>query len=114
MRRYVAASCAVYVAWDSRRGCRYVGSVCREGAGAVGDRRAPAGAWCVLTVLPLADQAALEVVRSTEGWTARLLNPVDGSAHPRIDLAKTPADLALRAGRRTDFTGSGGAVEGVA
>ncbi|WP_030720234.1 hypothetical protein [Streptomyces griseus] len=125
VRRYVAASCAVYVAWDSRRGCRYVGSVCREGAGAVGDRLAehyahPAtgvlrrGAWCVLTVLPLADQAALEVVRSAEGWTARLLDPVDGSAHPRIDLAKTPADLALRAGRRTDFTGSGGAVEGVA
>jgi hypothetical protein len=104
VRRRVAASCAVYVAWDSRCGCRYVGSVCRQGRGAVGDRLAEhyahptagafrRGAWCLLTVLPLADQAALEVVRNAEGWTARLLNPVDGSAHPRVDLAQTPAVL---------------------
>ncbi|MFJ2651867.1 hypothetical protein ACIO1C_34730 [Streptomyces sp. NPDC087420] len=104
VRRRVTASCAVYVAWDSRCGCRYVGSVCRQGRGAVGDRLAEhyahptAGASrrearCLLTVLPLADQTALEAVRNAEGWTARLLNPVDGSAHPRVDLTQTPATL---------------------
>ena len=120
VRRRVAASCAVYVAWDSRRRCRYVGSVCRQGSGAVGDRLAEhyahpttgaarRGAWLLLTVLPLADLSALEVVRSTEGWTARLLNPLDGSAHPRVDLAQTPAALALDASRQAQF-GPAGAV----
>ncbi|MEU5756236.1 hypothetical protein ACFU5B_37445 [Streptomyces murinus] len=120
VRRRVAASCAVYVAWDSRRGCRYVGSVCRQGASAVGDRLAEhyghptAGlarqeAWTLLTVLPLADQADMEVVRSAEGWTARLLNPVDGSAHPRVDLAQTPAELVSRPSRQAQFTATVGA-----
>jgi hypothetical protein len=104
VRRRVTASCAVYVAWDNRRGCRYVGSVCRQGPGAVGDRLAEhyahrtAGAsrrtsWCLLTVLPLSEGTGLEAVRVAEGWTARLLNPADGSAHPRVDLAQTPATL---------------------
>ncbi|MFF3459720.1 hypothetical protein ACFYXH_36575 [Streptomyces sp. NPDC002730] len=125
VRRRVTASCAVYVAWDSRCGCRYVGSVCRQGAGAVGDRLAEhyahpttgvlrRGAWSLLTVLPLADQAALEVVRNAEGWTARLLNPVDGSAHPRINLAQTPAALVSRPARETEFIRSGGALWGPA
>ncbi|MBX4179041.1 hypothetical protein [Streptomyces geysiriensis] len=102
VRRRATASCAVYVAWDNRRGCRYVGSVCRPGA--VGDRLAEhyahrtAGAsrrtsWCLLTVLPQAKGTPLEAVRVAEGWTARLLNPADGSAHPRVDLPQTPATL---------------------
>ncbi|MEV0850593.1 hypothetical protein ACIBUR_02935 [Streptomyces anulatus] len=118
VRRRVGASCAVYVAWDSRRGCQYVGSVCRQGPGAVGDRLAEhyahpttgvirQGAWSLLTVLPLADQSALEVVRNAEGWTARLLNPLDGSAHPRVDLTQTPAALALHVVRQTPFTDPG-------
>ncbi|MEU1782130.1 hypothetical protein ABZ545_21970 [Streptomyces abikoensis] len=105
VRRRVAASCAVYVAWDNRRECRYVGSVCRQGPGAVGDRLAEhythrtAGmsrraSWCLLTVFPLLEGVPLEVVRNAEGWTARLLNPADGSAHPRVDLTQTPATLA--------------------
>ncbi|GAA1042191.1 hypothetical protein GCM10009566_42660 [Streptomyces murinus] len=105
VRRQVAASCAVYVAWDNRRGCRYVGSVCRQGPGAVGDRLAEhyahrtAGgsrrtSWCLLTVLPLSEGIPLEAVRNAEGWAARLLNPADGSAHPRVDLMQTPATLA--------------------
>ncbi|MER5842758.1 hypothetical protein ABT099_21120 [Streptomyces prasinus] len=104
VRRRVAASCAVYVAWDNRRGCRYVGSVCRQGPGAVGDRLAEhyahraAGlarrtSWCLLTVLPLAERTPLEAVRVAEGWAARLLNPADGSAHPRVDLTQTLATL---------------------
>jgi hypothetical protein len=35
----------------------------------------------------------LKAVRVAEGWTARLLNPADGSAHPRVDLTQTPATL---------------------
>ncbi|KMS91948.1 hypothetical protein ACZ91_07040 [Streptomyces regensis] len=104
VRRRVAANCAVYVAWDNRRGCRYVGSVCRQGPGAVGDRLAEhyahrtAGvsrrtSWCLLTVLSLSEGTSLEAVRNAEGWTARLLNPADGSAHPRVDLTQTPATL---------------------
>lgn len=104
VRRRVEACCAVYVAWDNRYGCRYVGSVCRRGRSAVGDRlgehyaHRTAGAarrmsWCLLTVLPLVEGIELEAVRNAEGWTARLLNPVDGSAHPRVDLTHTPASL---------------------
>ncbi|WNO70120.1 hypothetical protein [Streptomyces sp. AM8-1-1] len=104
VRRRVAASCAVYVAWDNRGGCRYVGSVCRQGPCAVGDRLAEHYAhrtvgvsrrtsWCLLTVLPLSEGTPLEAVRVAEGWTARLLNPADGSAHPRVDLTQTPATL---------------------
>lgn len=104
VRRRVAASCAVYVAWDNRRGCRYVGSVCRQGPGAVGDRLAEhyahrtsgvarRASWCLLTVLPLPEGTSLKAVRVAEGWTARLLNPADGSAHPRVDLTQTPATL---------------------
>jgi hypothetical protein len=104
VHRQVAARCAVYIAWDNRRGCRYVGSVWRQGPGAVGDRLAEhyahrtAGvsrrmSWCLLTVLPLSEGAPLEAVRVAEGWTARLLNPADGSAHPRVDLTQTPTTL---------------------
>ncbi|MGC0344332.1 hypothetical protein [Streptomyces sp. SLBN-8D4] len=104
VRRRVAGSCAVYVAWDNRRGCRYVGSVCRQGPGAVGGRLAEhyahrtAGvsrrtSWCLLTVLPLSEGTPLEAVRVAEGWTARLLSPADGSAHPRVDLTQTLATL---------------------
>ncbi|MFJ5535431.1 hypothetical protein [Streptomyces sp. NPDC093261] len=122
VRRRAAATCAVYVAWDSRRGCQYVGSVCRQGAGAVGDRLAEhyahpttgvarRGAWSLLTILPLADQSALEVVRNAEGWTARLLNPVDGSAHPRVDLTQTPAALAFNIGRQAQFGPAGAGTD---
>ncbi|MFI9289472.1 hypothetical protein [Streptomyces werraensis] len=94
--------------------------MCRQGASAVGDRLAEhyghpstgaarQGSWTLLTVLPLADQAALEVVRSAEGWTARLLNPVDGSAHPRVDLAQTPAELVSRPTRQAQSTAIVGA-----
>jgi hypothetical protein len=125
VRRRVTASCAVYVAWDSRRGCRYVGSVCRQGPSAVGDRLAEhyahrtAGAyrrmsWCLLTVLPLVDGTPLETVRITEGWTARLLNPADGSAHPRVDLVQTPAALVSLADQQAEFMGSSGVARGTA
>ncbi|MDX3364091.1 hypothetical protein ACIBWG_32445 [Streptomyces griseoaurantiacus] len=121
VRRRVAASCAVYVAWDNRRGCRYVGSVCRQGPGAVGNRLAEhyahrtAGlarrtSWCLLTVLPLSEGMPLETVRVAEGWTARLLNPADGSAHPRIDLTQTPAELVSRLVQQAQVTDIGGAA----
>lgn len=111
VRRRAAARCAVYIAWDNRCGCQYVGSVCRQGPGAVGDRLAEhythprtgvsrRGAWSLLTVLPLAEQTTLEVIRNAEGWTARLLNPIDGAAHPRVDLTQTPAEL-IASQRRT-------------
>ena len=105
VRRQIRCASAVYAAWDSRRGCRYVGSVCRRGQTAVGDRLAehyqltdlgPArrAAWALLTVLPLRTDAPLGIVRAAEGWTARNLSPLEGSAHPQVELGQPPAALA--------------------
>lgn len=104
-RRQIRCGSAVYIAWDSRRYCRYVGSVCRQGQTAVGDRLSehyqltdlgPArrAAWALLTVLPIRTDAPLCIVRAAEGWTARNLSPLEGSAHPQIELAQPPAELA--------------------
>jgi hypothetical protein len=104
-RRQIRCGSAVYVAWDSRRSCRYVGSVCRRGQTAVGDRLAehyqltdlgPArrAAWALLTVLPIRTDAPLGIVRAAEGWTARNLSPLEGSAHPQVELGQPPAALA--------------------
>lgn len=105
VRRQIRCGSAVYVAWDSRRCCRYVGSVRRQGQTAVGDRLAehyqltdlgPArrAAWALLTVLPVRTDAPLGIVRAAEGWTARNLSPLEGSAHPQVELGQPPAVLA--------------------
>jgi hypothetical protein len=39
-------------------------------------------AWALLTVLPVHVDAPLGIVRAAEGWTARNLGPLEGSAHP--------------------------------
>lgn len=107
LRGRVTCSSAIYVVWDSRLACRYVGSVARGGPTAVPDRvaehlgqsaagRRKRSLWALLTVLPLGPAYSLETVRAAEGWAARLLAPMDGSAHPRVDLAATPTVLALR------------------
>jgi hypothetical protein len=105
VRHQIRCGSAVYVAWDSRRSCRYVGSVCRQGPAAVGDRLAehyqltdlgPArrAAWALLTVLPIRADAPPGIVRVAEGWTARNLSPLEGSAHPQVELGQPPAALA--------------------
>ncbi|MGH4011208.1 MAG: hypothetical protein ACRDTH_24125 [Pseudonocardiaceae bacterium] len=105
LRGRVTCSSAVYVAWDSRLACRYVGSVARGGPTAVPDRvaehldhsaagRRKRSLWALLTVLPIGAAYSLETVRAAEGWAARLLAPMDGSAHPRVDLAAPPITLA--------------------
>jgi hypothetical protein len=105
VRRQIRCGSAAYVAWDSRRNCRYVGSVCRQGQTAVGDRLAehyqltglgPArrAAWALLTVLPIRADAPPGIVRAAEGWTARNLSPLEGSAHPQVELSQPPAALA--------------------
>ncbi|MER7756209.1 hypothetical protein [Kitasatospora sp. NPDC097643] len=109
-RRGITAASAVYIAWDARCSCRYVGSVCRQSPTAVGDRLAehhqhrtegPArrAGWAVLTVLPVRADAPPRIVQAAEGWAARLLGPLDGAAHPRIDLALPPTALAASIGR---------------
>ncbi|MFI6396373.1 hypothetical protein [Nonomuraea sp. NPDC050540] len=106
VRCRITAVSAVYVAWDVRRTCRYVGSVCREGSTAVGDRLSEhyrdrsAGAsrradWALLTVLPLHPDLHVKDVRIAEGWAARRLGPLDGSAHPMVNLATPPASLLV-------------------
>ena len=101
VRRRIRCRSAVYVAWDSQRCCRYVGSVCRQGQTAVGDRLAehfqfpalgPArrASWALLTVLPIRSDAPLAIVRSAEGWTARNLSPLEGSTHPQVKLTESP------------------------
>ncbi|MFI6449645.1 hypothetical protein [Kitasatospora sp. NPDC050543] len=104
-RREITAPRAVYVAWDAQGWCRYVGSVYRPRATAVGDRLAEHqqhrrhGAarrrdWVLLTVLPIRTDAPREAVLAAEGWAARLLVPLDGGAHPAIDLMLPPDAIA--------------------
>ena len=85
---------AVYIAWDGQGRCRYVGSVCRpRDAAPVRDRvrehlRRPERRtrWYAVTVLPVTAATTLEMVRRSEGWVALALGPVEGSAHPVIDM----------------------------
>ncbi|MBB2943286.1 hypothetical protein FB565_002999 [Actinoplanes lutulentus] len=85
---------AVYVTWDSRGRCRYVGSVHRPAArAAVADRlaehaRIPARrrTWYAVTVFPLLDGVTVDLVRHHEGWAAYALDPLDGSAHPAAGM----------------------------
>jgi hypothetical protein len=96
--RLVRVSCtptaAVYIAWDCRGNCRYVGSVCRRRAPApVRDRvrehlRRPErrAGWYAMTVLPVTMAASIEMVRRCEGWVALALGPAEGAAHPVIDM----------------------------
>ncbi|MFE7564191.1 hypothetical protein [Kitasatospora sp. NPDC057500] len=104
-RRSITAPSAVYVAWDVRCCCRYVGSVCRRSSTAVADRlgehhqhpdEGPArrSSWVLLTVLPIRADAPPRIVRAAEGWAACFLAPLDGTAHPSIDLTQVPAALA--------------------
>ncbi|MFI8456904.1 hypothetical protein [Kitasatospora sp. NPDC085464] len=104
-RRSITAQSAVYVAWDVRCCCRYVGSVCCRSSTAVADRLgehhqhpddglARRSGWVLLTVLPIRADAAPRIVHAAEGWAARFLAPLDGTAHPSIDLAQPPAALA--------------------
>ncbi|MFE3875402.1 hypothetical protein ACFXPX_13500 [Kitasatospora sp. NPDC059146] len=104
-RRGITAPNAVYVAWDVRYCCRYVGSVCRPSVTAVGDRLAEhhqhltegtarRSGWALLTVLPIRADAPPEIVHAAEGWAARYLAPLEGRAHPRIDFMQPPATLA--------------------
>ncbi|MER6401492.1 hypothetical protein ABT263_36455 [Kitasatospora sp. NPDC001603] len=104
-KREITAPRAVYVAWDARGWCRYVGSVNRRHATAVGDRLAehhqhprhgPARSrdWVLLTVLPIRADAPHGAVLAAEGWAARLLVPLDGGAHPVIDLMLPPDAIA--------------------
>lgn len=99
VRRQVAASCTAYVGCTAAAGGRYVGSVRRQGSGLVGDRLAEHYAhhrarmtrrtpWCLLPVFPLPERVLLGPVRITEGWTAQLRNPADGSAHPRVQYGR--------------------------
>lgn len=103
---------AVYVAWDARGWCRYIGSVNRRQATAVGDRLAehhqhprhgPARRrdWVLLTVLPIRADAPHGAVLAAEGWAARLLVSLDGGAHPVIDLMLPPDAIAARSPPRT-------------
>lgn len=96
---------AVYVAWDARCWCRYVGSVYRQQATAVGDRLAEHHRhpqygssrrrdWVLMTVLPIRAEAPRPAVLAAEGWAARLLVPLDGGAHPAIDLMQPPDAIA--------------------
>ncbi|MBS2963435.1 hypothetical protein KGA66_10285 [Actinocrinis puniceicyclus] len=103
--REITAPSAVYAAWDARGWCRYVGSVYRQQVTAVGDRLAehhrhpqhgPARRrdWVLMTVLPIRAGALHKAVLAAEGWAARLLVPLDGGAHPAIDLMQPPDAIA--------------------
>ena len=103
--REITAPSAVYVAWDARGWCRYVGSVYRQQPTAVGDRLAehhrhphhgPARRrdWVLMTVMPIRADAPRTVVLAAEGWAARLLVPLDGGAHPAVDLMQPPDAIA--------------------
>jgi len=103
-RHEITSPSAVYAAWDAQGWCRYVGSVYRQ-ATAVGDRLAehhrhpqhgPARRhdWILMTVLPIRADAPRTAVLAAEGWAARLLVPLDGGAHPAIDLMQPPDAIA--------------------
>lgn len=102
VRAVTSGSNAVYAAFDVRGDCRYVGSVARSDGAAVADRLAehfrahPARshAWHCLAVLALPDRYDRQTVRAAEGWAARVLNPVEGTAHPQVDLLASPEILA--------------------
>ncbi|MEU9077013.1 hypothetical protein [Kitasatospora sp. NPDC048538] len=104
-RREITVPSAVYAAWDAQGWCRYVGSVHRQHASAVADRLAEHHQhhrhgwarrkdWVLLTVLPVRTDAPVGAVRAAEGWAARLLVPLDGGAHPVIDLMLPPDAIA--------------------
>lgn len=104
VRNRITARSAVYVAWDARIACCYVGSVHRAGTTAVADRltehyrhpregRARVQSWALLTVLPLRADATVGQARGAEGWAARILSPLDGQAHPGVDIGVDPAAL---------------------
>ncbi|MER8199488.1 hypothetical protein ABTY00_36890 [Streptomyces microflavus] len=105
VRSQIRWGSAVYTTWDVQGQCRYVGSVCRGGAAAVGDRLAEHFRhltegqrrqvnWALLTAIPIRADAPLDFVRAAEGWAARRLAPLDGKAHPRIELDRPPSLLA--------------------
>jgi len=62
-----------------------------EHLNAYDDRRAR---WYAATVLPVRAQLGLDIVRLCEGWVARRLSPLEGSAHPRIS-PEMPVELAV-------------------
>ncbi|MEW5631192.1 hypothetical protein AB1388_32285 [Streptomyces hydrogenans] len=105
VRREITTASAVYVTWDVRGRCRYVGSVHRGAPTAVSNRLAEhhqhrtegcvrREEWALLTVLPMRADASLPTVLAAEGWAARILSPLDGVAHPQIDLVRPPAVIA--------------------
>ncbi|OLZ51135.1 hypothetical protein BS329_18005 [Amycolatopsis coloradensis] len=95
---------AVYVTWGPRGDCRYVGSVRRlQDATAVRTRvrehlrRRPErrANWAAVTVLPVFTATSLEMLRRCEGWVALALGPIEGTAHPVIDMENPVAGLAM-------------------
>ncbi len=92
---------AVYITWDTRGHCRYVGSVHRPKARAAvpsrmrehlrqAERRA---AWYGVTVLPVRVELGDEVARECEGRAARRLGPIDGTYHPIPSVDRTLSEI---------------------
>lgn len=90
MQMQCGAASAVYITWDTRGICRYVGSVHRPHARTAvrsrmrehlrhSDRRA---VWYGVTVLPVRVELGDEIVRECEGRVARHLCPIEGTHHP--------------------------------
>lgn len=103
LRQPTTPTSAVYVAWDHRGKCRYVGSVCRpESPRAVVerirehmrlvDRRVR---WSVITVFPLRSHLSTKIVRICEGKAAEVLRPRDGVQHPLVSTGCRLRDLVV-------------------
>lgn len=81
---------AVYIAWDQRGVCRYVGSTRRPGSRSAVTARLREhlrhdnrfASWAYVSILPLRGGLTIEQVRECEGLAARRLMPLDGAAHP--------------------------------
>lgn len=81
---------AIYITWDVRGTCRYVGSARRPTSqaavrGRLQEHMAIDGRrdrWYAITVLPIRPRLGIDLVRECEGIIARRLRPVEGSTHP--------------------------------
>lgn len=109
VRAAVRMRSAVYVTYDSRRQCRYVGSVVRRAdPSAVASRvaehyREPRGlakrqTWAYLVALGLHADLDDAEVRYVEGRVAFGLSPIDGSLHPSWDPMRAIPQPSLQGG----------------
>ncbi len=79
---------AVYIILDSQRCISYVGSVCRNEAGALGSRMREHATvpnrqhWNSVMILPIKPDVPESEVRKLEGLVARRLRPNDPGRHP--------------------------------